>query len=57
VVGCLEPNAQGKTFGSTFAVQFSGIKCLELALNNGMDNSFGHLAGIETGDPASFLRL
>jgi pyruvate formate-lyase/glycerol dehydratase family glycyl radical enzyme len=54
VVGCLEPNAQGKTFGSTFAVQFSGIKCLELALSNGVDNTFGHQSGIESGDPATF---
>ncbi len=54
VVGCLEPNAQGKSYGSTFAVQFSGIKCLELALSNGVDNIFGSQAGIETGDPASF---
>nr|HPN11570.1 pyruvate formate lyase family protein [Spirochaetota bacterium] len=36
MVGCLEPNAQGRSFGSTFAVQFSGIKCLELALSNGI---------------------
>jgi pyruvate formate-lyase/glycerol dehydratase family glycyl radical enzyme len=55
VVGCLEPNAQGKTFGSTFAVQFSGIKCLELALSNGVDNIFGHQSGIESGDPATFV--
>jgi pyruvate formate-lyase/glycerol dehydratase family glycyl radical enzyme len=54
VVGCLEPNAQGKTFGSTFAVQFNGIKCVELALSNGVDNVFGTLAGIRTGDPGSF---
>ncbi|MDP8221784.1 MAG: formate C-acetyltransferase/glycerol dehydratase family glycyl radical enzyme [Candidatus Lernaella stagnicola] len=54
VVGCLEPNAQGKTFGSTFAVQFSGIKCLELALSNGVDNIFGYASGPETGDPADF---
>ncbi len=54
VVGCLEPNAQGKTFGSTFAVQFSGIKCVELALSNGIDNIFGYPSGIETGDPAGF---
>jgi len=54
VVGCLEPNAQGKTFASTFAVQFSGIKCLELALSNGIDNIFGYPSGLETGDPASF---
>lgn len=54
VVGCLEPNAQGKTYGSTFAVQFSGIKCLELALSNGIDNIFGSQAGPATGDPADF---
>jgi formate C-acetyltransferase len=54
VVGCLEPNAQGKSFASTFAVQFSGIKCLELALANGIDNIFGYPSGPETGDPASF---
>jgi pyruvate formate-lyase/glycerol dehydratase family glycyl radical enzyme len=54
VVGCLEPNAQGKTFASTFAVQFSGIKCLELALSNGIDNIFGYSSGPESGDPATF---
>ncbi len=54
VVGCLEPNAQGKTFGSTFAVQFSGIKCVELALLNGIDNIFGYPSGIESGDPVGF---
>ena len=54
VVGCLEPSAQGKTFGSTFAVQFNGIKCVELALSNGIDNIFGHPNGIETGDPVDF---
>ncbi len=54
IVGCLEPNAQGKTFGSTFAVQFNGIKCLEMALANGIDNIFGYLSGLETGDPAGF---
>ncbi|HZE21520.1 MAG TPA: pyruvate formate lyase family protein, partial [Desulfobaccales bacterium] len=53
-VGCLEPNAQGKTFGSTFAVQFNSIKCLELALSNGIDNIFGQENGIRSGDPAAF---
>jgi pyruvate formate-lyase/glycerol dehydratase family glycyl radical enzyme len=53
-VGCLEPNAQGKTYGSTFAVQFNGIKCLELALSDGIDNTFGYQSGLETGDPAKF---
>jgi len=54
VVGCLEPNAQGKTFASTFAVQFNGIKCLELALSNGIDNTFGYASGLATGEPAGF---
>jgi pyruvate formate-lyase/glycerol dehydratase family glycyl radical enzyme len=54
LVGCVEPNAQGKTFGSTFAVQFNGIKCLEFALSNGIDNIFGYQAGVATGDPAEF---
>lgn len=54
VVGCLEANAQGKTFGSTFAVQFNGIKCVEFALSNGIDNIFGYQSGIQTGDPAHF---
>lgn len=54
VVGCLEPNAQGKTFGSTFAVQFNGIKCVELALSNGIDNIFGYPSGIESGNPGGF---
>jgi len=55
VVGCLEPSAQGKSFCSTFACQFNGIKCLEFALSNGIDNIFGYPAGLETGDPAAFL--
>lgn len=54
IVGCLEPNAQGKTFGSTFAVQFNGLKCIEFALTSGIDNIFGYLSGLETGDPALF---
>jgi formate C-acetyltransferase len=54
MVGCLEPNAQGKSFGSTFAVQFNGIKCLELALNDGMDNVFGYRSGIASGALGSF---
>ncbi len=57
VVGCLEPNASGKTFGSTFAVQFNGVKCVELALSNGMDNIFGLPNGIQSGDPAAFTKF
>ncbi len=54
MVGCVEPNAQGKTFGSTYAAQFNGPKCVEFALSDGVDNIFGFKAGVETGDPASF---
>jgi formate C-acetyltransferase len=36
-------------------VQFNGIKCVELALSNGIDNIFGYVSGIETGDPAAFV--
>ncbi len=57
VVGCLEPNAQGKSFGSTFAVQFNLLKCLEFALSNGVDNIFGYVSGLETGDPADFTDM
>ncbi|MDZ4132348.1 MAG: pyruvate formate lyase family protein, partial [Dethiobacteria bacterium] len=56
VVGCLEPNAQGKSFGSTFAVQFNVLKCLEFALSNGIDNIFGYSSGLETGPPVGFKK-
>jgi len=54
VVGCLEPNAQGKTFGSTFGAQFNGAKCLELALSNGIDTIFGQQNGPQSGNPENF---
>ncbi len=36
-VGCVEPQHPYKSFGSTNANQFNIVKCLELALNNGID--------------------
>lgn len=36
-IGCVEPQHPYKSFGSTNANQFNIVKCLELALNNGMD--------------------
>jgi pyruvate formate-lyase/glycerol dehydratase family glycyl radical enzyme len=54
VVGCLEPNAQGKTFGSTYAVQLNGLKCIELVLGNGKDLMSDMPSGPATGDPAGF---
>jgi pyruvate formate-lyase/glycerol dehydratase family glycyl radical enzyme len=48
-VGCVEPNPHGKTFGSTFAVQFNAAKCLEFALTGGMCSVFGLENGIRCG--------
>jgi formate C-acetyltransferase len=48
-VGCVEPNPHGKTFGSTFAVQFNAAKCLEFALNDGVCSVFGMPNGISCG--------
>ena len=36
-IGCVEPQHPCKSFGSTNANQFNIVKCLELALNNGVD--------------------
>ncbi|MFW9879235.1 MAG: pyruvate formate lyase family protein, partial [Candidatus Thorarchaeota archaeon] len=36
-IGCVEPQHPYKSFGSTNANQFNIVKCLELALNNGID--------------------
>ncbi|MFX1322816.1 MAG: glycyl radical protein [Promethearchaeota archaeon] len=36
-IGCFEPQHPYKSFGSTNANQFNIVKCLELALNNGVD--------------------
>lgn len=36
-VGCVEPQHPHKSFGSTNANQLNVVKCLELALNNGVD--------------------
>ncbi|MBD3194672.1 MAG: formate C-acetyltransferase/glycerol dehydratase family glycyl radical enzyme [Candidatus Lokiarchaeota archaeon] len=36
-IGCVEPQHPYKSFGSTNSNQFNIVKCLELALNNGID--------------------
>jgi formate C-acetyltransferase len=48
-VGCVEPNPHGKTFGSTFAVQFNAAKCLEFALHDGVCSVFGLPNGLAMG--------
>ncbi|UCD57526.1 MAG: formate C-acetyltransferase/glycerol dehydratase family glycyl radical enzyme [Candidatus Hydrogenedentota bacterium] len=54
VVGCVEPNPHGKTFGSTFAVQFNAAKCLDFALNDGVCSVFGLPNGVPCGSLQSF---
>ncbi len=54
VVGCVEPNPHGRTFGSTFAVQFNGAKCLEFALNDGVCSVFGLPNGLQIGSLRSY---
>jgi formate C-acetyltransferase len=53
-VGCVEPNPHGKTFGSTFAVQFNAAKCLEFALNNGVCSVFGMPNGLALGSLSTY---
>jgi formate C-acetyltransferase len=54
VVGCVEMTPSGNTMGLTNASFFNIAKCLELALNDGVDMLTGEKLGLSTGDPASF---
>jgi len=56
-VGCVEPNPHGKTFGSTFAVQFNAAKCLEFALSNGVCPVFGLPNGIPCGSLQDYAKF
>jgi len=56
-VGCVEPNSHGKTFGSTFAVQFNAAKCLEFALNDGVCSVFGLPNGIPCGSLRDYSKF
>lgn len=49
IIGCVEPQKGGKTEGWHDAAFFSLAKCLELALNNGVDPLTGTQLGPETG--------
>ena len=46
-IGCVEPQHPQKSFGSTNANQFNIVKCLELALSNGMDLASGVRYGVQ----------
>ena len=56
-VGCVEPNPHGKTFGSTFAVQFNAAKCLEFALNDGVCSVFGMPNGVPCGSLQDYSKF
>jgi len=48
-VGCVQPSAPGKTWGWHQAGLVNLAKCLELALNDGVDQSSGERLGPSTG--------
>jgi len=49
IIGCVEPQKGGKTEGWHDAAFFSLAKCLELALNDGVDPLTGLQLGLHTG--------
>lgn len=49
IIGCVEPQKGGKTEGWHDAAFFSLAKCLELALNDGVDPLSGLQLGLRTG--------
>lgn len=49
IIGCVEPQKGGKTEGWHDAAFFSLAKCLELALNDGVDPISGLQIGVKTG--------
>ena len=53
-IGCYEPAIDGKDMACTMNIPFNMAKCMELALNNGIDPLSGELVGCNTGDPADF---
>lgn len=57
VVGCVEPTSHGDTMGLTNAAWFNTTKCLELALNNGIDRLSHEQIGPQTGDPRKFASI
>jgi formate C-acetyltransferase len=53
VNGCVSPNCDGKDRMASSGY-FNLAKCLELALNDGVERLTGDQAGPKTGDPSSF---
>lgn len=52
IIGCVEPQAPGKTHGWHDAAFFNMLRPLELVFSNGYDK--GELVGVNTGDISSF---
>lgn len=57
IVGCVEPSTHGDTMGLSNASWFNTTKCLELALNNGVDRLTKKQIGPKTGDPREFSSI
>ena len=53
-IGCVEITIPGKANPHAVSGWFNSLKCLELALFNGLDHRSGKQIGPETGDLASF---
>lgn len=56
-LGCVEPNPQGRSFGSTDAALLNLGLCLELALNNGVSPMLKQKIGPETGRAEDFASM
>ena len=56
IIGCVEPTSQGNTFAATGRMFINLPGVLELTLNNGYCNLTQQIGGLETGDPADFLK-
>ena len=56
-LGCVEPNPQGKTMGSTDAALVNLPMCLELALNNGKSLLLKQKIGPDTGSVEGFISM
>ncbi|RPH51540.1 MAG: hypothetical protein EHM85_06220 [Desulfobacteraceae bacterium] len=56
-LGCVEPNPQGKTMGSTDAALINLPLCLELALNKGKSLLLKETIGPDTGPLESFVSM
>ncbi len=56
-LGCVEPNPQGRSFGSTDAALLNLGLCLELALNDGFSPMLKQKIGPETGKAEDFASM